>query len=248
MKQDKLQKRIDNINEVRGDHIFRRLKINKKMFYRSTVYMTCPEGHDYNTRYDCFVLRGYRCKKCSAMIPLDELISRIENVRGEHKFIRIIGEYKGSKESTAEFQCPVGHLYESNTKIFLRGHRCSICAGNKRKSFEELKKTIDEVRGEHIFRDFAPDFKNTKSHILMTCPYGHDYKSTYTDFVFKHSRCPECNKERLRLDVSKHLWNPDTAEKSYFYIQTLGDKFVKFGISFRDPIVRMKQQSKKSIF
>ncbi|EDP9957789.1 hypothetical protein BJO19_004752, partial [Salmonella enterica subsp. enterica serovar Norwich] len=227
MKIEKLQKFVDGVNSVKGDHKVKRIKFNSKRLYSSIVYLVCPEGHDYTSRYDCFVLRGNRCKKCAKRTPIRVVISKIEDVQGDHKLIRILEPYTGIKSSKGEFLCPEGHVYQTAISSFINGCRCNICAGNKRLSFDEMRKNIDRVRGDHIFRDFEPDFKNSKCRILMTCPLGHDYKSIYGDFNIKHSRCPECNKDRLKFDLSKKLWKPENISKSYFYVQTLSNKYIK---------------------
>ncbi|EMW0060156.1 hypothetical protein ABIV32_001568 [Salmonella enterica subsp. enterica] len=55
--------------------------------------------------------------------------------------------------------------------------------------------------------------------------------------------CPDCIKDQL-----VQLTNRTYTGSAYFYIQLLDDKYIKFGITTRDPQIRMREQERKSNF
>lgn len=85
-------------------------------------------------------------------------------------------------------QCLEGHFYKSRFYSFLRGDRCSICAGNKKLTYKYIKEQIESVKG---YKLLSKSYKNSKTKIKVECSKGHVYQVKYNNFQ-QGQRCLKC--------------------------------------------------------
>jgi len=99
-----------------------------------------------------------------------------------------------------EVRCNEGHVYKTKPEVFNQGYRCLKCANEKIK-----QKTIEKYK-EKFYKDIKKEgykikkdsyYKNARTYITITCPFGHDYKVKPTAF-YKGDRCVTCFKIKQR--------------------------------------------------
>lgn len=102
--------------------------------------------------------------------------------------------YKNSR-TKMEFICPKGHTQYKKFNDFQQGKRCSICSGNKKKSYIEIKKVIESENGyklhtsEYEFNKFG---MGVLSLYKIECKNGHIYEANFDNFKNKGKRCRKC--------------------------------------------------------
>ncbi|EFL7447996.1 hypothetical protein ACXIDX_001804 [Escherichia coli] len=126
---------------------------------------------------------------------------------------------------------------------------CPLCLGITPEP--ELRKQAIELCNKYNvdFIDWAEPFKGKETKMKLRCRIHNKYWSN-TSFYLISTRgscnCPDCT---LRIKIANKIGYYAAIDKPQnFYIQLLDDKFIKFGVTVRDPIVRMKEQSSTSIF
>lgn len=138
--------------------------------------------------------------------------------------------------------CSKGHRTEKQIKPFVNKSRpngCYLCSPKMKTSkdsrIEEIKTLADSVG--YTFVDFVGVYKDAHTKISMVCDKGHDWNVSIVAFLNQGHRCKKC---------ATSGFNPN--KPAYVYIQSLSDKFLKFGITNRTPRQRMCAQSSKSIY
>ncbi|WP_097758674.1 hypothetical protein [Escherichia coli] len=131
-----------------------------------------------------------------------------------------------------------------NDKIY-----CPICLGITPE--QELRKQAIELCDKHDvdFIDWAEPFKGKETKMHLRCR-KHNIEWKKTSFYLVNLRgscnCPECT---ARIKVANKMGYYESIDKPHtLYIQLLDDKYIKFGVTCRDPHIRMKEQANKSNF
>lgn len=84
--------------------------------------------------------------------------------------------------------CPCGHECEISFGNFKdRNRRCSKCYGNKKLNKQEIEEMLLSEGYTLI-----SDYKNANTKILLLCPKGHQWDTTWGKFQSKR-RCPYCS-------------------------------------------------------
>ena len=179
--------------------------------------------------------KGIGCKKCGAektaikkLTPLHEfelLLSELDNG------IKIAGPYSGVG-SYAEFQCVLGHIWETRPIDILSGKGCPYCLNKKvLRGFNDLWTTHSHVAellknpndgynytyGSNALVDFiCPDcqsvFNRTIKDVCLkgfhccVCSDGVSYPNKFARLVLKY----------FNIENVKYEWNPEWL-KPYFY-------------------------------
>ena len=120
--------------------------------------------------------------------------------------------------------CPSGHEYEVCFNSFKNGNRCPECAGNKKHSFEYVKKYY----GDRNYLYLSTTYTNALTKELVQCPEGHQYKVVFSSFQ-RGSRCPECagNKKLTYEDVKNYFANGGYELLSKVYVNALTKLSIK---------------------
>lgn len=84
-------------------------------------------------------------------------------------------------------KCDKGHIFETSWVNFKYGTRCPVCAGNKRKTINE----INNILIKEGYKCLSTKYKNNRSKLKFRCLKNHIYESTW-DYFQRGSRCPIC--------------------------------------------------------
>jgi hypothetical protein len=84
-------------------------------------------------------------------------------------------------------KCLKGHEYKVRFYSFKKGIRCPVCSGKQKHTYNYVKSFI-EKEGYQLLSD---TYKNALSKLLIKCPKGHEYKSTFNRFQ-QGNKCPKC--------------------------------------------------------
>ena len=161
---------------------------------RSKLKLRCNKGHEYEAKYNSFS-NGKRCPYCNGGIRLTyEFIKKqIEKERYE----LLSSEYINSI-SKLKLRCNKGHEYEAVYGSFKNGHRCPICSGKQKHSYEFIKKQIEKEGYKLLSKEYINNYTKLK----LRCNKGHEYEVRWHDFK-KNIRCRKCSggvsKEEKRI-------------------------------------------------
>lgn len=145
----------------------------------------CFNGHEYEVAFNKFK-QGKRCPYCYG------------NVKLTYEFVKKYIESFGYKLLSTEYinaltklrvKCPQGHEYEVVFNNFKKGQRCSRCQGIIRYNYQEVKDYIKSFNYELLSNE--NEYKNSKTKLLIKCPLGHEYETTFDHFK-RGNRCPYC--------------------------------------------------------
>lgn len=89
-----------------------------------------------------------------------------------------------------------------------------------------------------ILRGIVGDMQGTDFIIRQRCPtHNHNFSVTWTSFKGGTKGCKYCNTSAFRTDIPVN-----------FYIQSLDDRYIKFGVTNRKVERRMIEQQRESVF
>ena len=109
------------------------------------------------------------------------------NEEVEREGYKLLSEYKGAN-SLVTFQCPNGHIYETQFNSFHKGRRCKFCSNtNVKYVYEEVKEYV-ESQGDELL---STEYVNNKNKLKIKCCHGHEYERRY-DKYRQGQRCPIC--------------------------------------------------------
>jgi len=124
----------------------------------------------------------------SKKLTIEYIKEQIESVDG---YKLLITEYINAKTKLS-IQCDKGHIFEIQWNKFQQGGKCTICAGNKKLSYEYVKKYIEDEGYVLLSKTYI----NAQSYLITKCPNGHNYKVRFYNFKQGY-RCSECYGNKL---------------------------------------------------
>lgn len=168
---------------------------------KTNVIITCPIHGDFEITPNNLLGKGKGCPKCSVeqrsknnMRKWDDVVAdAIKIHNGKYSYEHAV--YKGvDREIT--ITCPIHGDFEQIVSHHLRGHGCSMCAGNKTKTTEEFKREFTEKFGDG-FDLSKVEYKGGKVDVVIGCPKHGEFKST-PNLLLNHKKyaCPHCAKEK----------------------------------------------------
>jgi len=103
------------------------------------LLLKCPIGHEYEVKFNNFK-SGNRCPICASnkKLSYNYVKSFIEN----SKYQLLSDTYKNNI-SKLLLKCPNNHICKISFSNFKKGRRCSICAGNKKPKYNDVKSFIE---------------------------------------------------------------------------------------------------------
>ena len=196
------------------------------------------------------ITRGNGCPKCANLynFSLDEYKSQIEK-KTNYKVLQF-DDKKKSKHTKVVLLCPThgyGHLFRNpwtpSVNNILRGGQCPKCTNSYVYTIDEIIDRINEI-GKDKFKLLGPvtNFeRGVKSRILLQCLKDEAFTwETNPDCIFSGTACPHCAESGF-----------NRSKPAYFYLQELYSKnkliALKLGITNREPVARMQQQSKQPL-
>lgn len=127
----------------------------------------------------------------------------------EKEGYRCISKVHINSKSKLKLECNKHHKFLIVWNSFLRGVRCSECAGNKPLTLKKIKAKV-EIDG---YRCVSKVYINSKTKLNFICPKGHSFLMIWNCFQQGH-RCTnsECLKERLS-GKNHHNWKGGISRK-----------------------------------
>ncbi|EFO3944669.1 hypothetical protein DC952_03825 [Escherichia coli] len=138
-------------------------------------------------------------------------------------------------------------------KLISKGRVCRECSKAKTRAKEEAEKIarlngrVDDVYNQivernketgFILREIVGDMQGSHFIIRQRCPiHNHNFSVTWRSFKGGTKGCKYCNTSAFRTDIPV-----------YFYIQSLDDRYIKFGVTNRKVERRMIEQQRESVF
>jgi hypothetical protein len=133
---------------------------------RDLLWYLCPEMHMGCITFNNFQ-RGHGCRFRRSKVKLT--YEYVKEYFEKYGYTLISTEYINCMEKL-EYLCPKGHLAAMKFNSFQQGKRCPKCAGN-------MKKTIEEVKGIFESRKYellSTEYKNVSTKLKVSCPEGHE--------------------------------------------------------------------------
>ena len=148
----------------------------------SKIEVSCSKGHIFKTSWNN-IQSGGGCVLCNKKYNFSE-VSEALTLRG----------YTVISENFEEGQrikclCCNGHMWAPRVyEVIGRGYGCPVCAGNSRKDIFEVGKKLNNA-GYTVVNGH---YDNCESILLVECPAGHRYKTTWHKFNSGY-RCSICS-------------------------------------------------------
>lgn len=222
---------------------------------RSRIIVSCPiHGvcKDFDTpwipRFED-LLRGNGCPKCAGLYNSSAAEYKdLVELTTPYKLINFIEPVKG-KHTCVNLRCPVhgegldfGTPWLPSLNNLLKGGRCPKCQKKYVYTLDEIEKKISDMSYELVEFKSA-DFRGVKSRVVLKCNKSHEVGGAFTwetspDAVFSGRQCPACSTSPGGFDKLK---------PAFLYLQKIIKKneliALKVGITNREPLIRMAQQS-----
>ncbi|HHX9249869.1 TPA: hypothetical protein ACVQ7F_000116 [Salmonella enterica subsp. enterica serovar Muenchen] len=225
---------------------------------KTKLALTCPDHGDWNTTSIGKLKAGRGCPSCGAensakavKIPTSVLLENANRVCEKYNYTCLGFVDKPSARAYLRLKCNThNHIWENtNYNNFMKPRSiggCPICEAEsiverfKLKPDEVANRIVDICKAKgYIFAGFVNGWHGNLSCIRVKClKHGDISEVRYVDFIKETSEpCCKCRKYGFM-----------TGKTGRFYVQTLDDKFVKFGITNKDTKQRIAQQQRKSKF
>ncbi|EFU4166674.1 hypothetical protein NVV11_000746 [Shigella sonnei] len=216
---------------------------------KSIVRISCSNGHAYDVTYHRLnSSKNKMCKMCkilhtnkSKSIDEGDAIKNVVSACGNDKFIGFVGGWNGAS-TLVSMECANGHAYQRKYSAIVNTNQlCPKCGKMPRVSEEMAIQRINAVIGNDKFIGFVGgEWRGvTKTNLIINCgACGNNYSNSYHNFVRHGNRCRDC---------AAHSYK--TNRPSYLYVQSISGEIeaIKFGITNKDPVYRMKQHKRSSV-
>ena len=167
----------------------------------------CPCGHKDKIRWNSFS-QGKGCKQCGIISRTEKKTTSYEEVKKafeEKGYILLSKEYNNAHEQL-NCICPKGHECKMRFNDLNHGHGCKECGNElrsevQRTDYETIKNGIEKEEGYELL---TKEYKNNKQKLLVKCPKGHTYPTTWNRFQ-QGLKCPICNIPKGEETISNLL-------------------------------------------
>lgn len=119
--------------------------------------------------------------------------------RIERKGYKLLSTTYKNATTKLRIQCKHNpqHIFEMCWHNFQKGHRCGICGGKYKLTYEFIKGQIESIGYTLI----STEYKDNKTPITVKCDKNHEYETTWKDWRQNH-RCKKCYHENRKLDFN----------------------------------------------
>ncbi|WP_210467479.1 hypothetical protein [Vibrio crassostreae] len=192
------------LRETLKDHGFEITHISENGQYVACV---CSEGHQLG-RESKDMLANPECPVCK-LSKSKVSATMVRKARGQHviSYIAILkGGYVTTKIPFTKYHAPIsincgnGHDIEPIANDIRNGAWCSKCAKNRSYSLELLQKFVEDAHGGEVT---SSTFNNLEETYWFKCNVGHKFPLKGRQVVSDDTWCPECAKEKARINHQK---------------------------------------------
>jgi len=199
-----IKKTIEEIREFAKEQGYFLLSNHYKNAH-SKLKFRCPSGHDFLTSWGNFQ-QGGRCPFHSKYRKKTNEYFR-NYIR--EKGYKLLTKNSISSSSNIEILCPSGHVTKMRWTDFQQGHRCSVCAGNNRRTIEEIKTYVAECG----YKLLSKRYTNGSKKLKYICKENHIFTRRWSDFQ-QNSECPICSYIK-RLGCGSINWRGGISNDPY---------------------------------
>ena len=178
-----------------------KLLSNEYINAHAKLYIQCNEGHTYQANFNNF-RSGKRCPICANNKRNINRRFSYDYVKGfiESNGYRLLStEYINNNEKL-DLICDKGHRISMSFKHFKAGHRCPICAGTAKFSYEYVRDYIASFG----YTLLSTEYINVYQKLDVMCDKGHAYQVNFHNFRTGY-RCPICNESKGERAISNIL-------------------------------------------
>lgn len=102
-----------------------------------------------------------------------------------------------TNKSKMKWQCANGHTWEAHSNSIKRGTWCRTCAGNTKRTLEEVRAVAKAKGGDCL----SEEYKGAHTKLKWQCKNGHVWEAAPHGIINKGSWCPTCfNTRRGKRD------------------------------------------------
>ena len=150
----------------------------------SKLKYKCSKGHYGYIKWDHW-RDGHRCAECAGNKKKD--INVIRKEFAKENYTLLSDDYISSC-AELKYKCPNGHIGTITYHNWVTGYRCLECSGCKKKTIEEVKKSV-EAEG---YKLLTGRYINCNQKLHLICSNGHDYYVSWDNWNHSGSRCVKC--------------------------------------------------------
>jgi hypothetical protein len=156
--------------------------------------MQCPLGHEIAMTWSNFS-SGHRCAVCANRVVTHQQVKEAFESAG---YVLLSQKYENNR-CALDYVCSQGHRCQTQWKIFSKGYRCPVCAGQ----------VVTHEQVDTAFRDsgylLLSQYCNSKDALMVRCPAGHSYRTSWDNFRCGH-RCGLCATGGFKSDIPATLY------------------------------------------
>jgi len=181
----------------------------------------CERGHIWSVSFKK-VYNGTWCRYCyyfSMRVNISDAQQLAFSNQG-----RCMSRSVQDSRDILEWMCSEGHIWNTSFNIIQRGHWCPHCAGNIRKSIQDMQNIAQTLGGECLSHEYVSRYDN----LSWKCSFGHSFEESSHN-ILQGSWCPSCR----RRNIEKQFLDEATclAQKQK------GNCVSKAWISSKEPLV-----------
>jgi len=178
------KKTIDEVREYIESYNYKLLSKEYKNAH-TKLKLQCPEGHKFNMIWNNFK-QGRRCPECYNINKRRLSYNDVREYIESYNYKLLSKEYKNNSTKLS-LQCPEGHIFNMTRGNFQQDHRCPICFGNKKKTYNDIREYIESYN----YKLLSKEYKNAHTKLKLQCPEGHKFNMKWNGF-HTGQRCPIC--------------------------------------------------------
>jgi len=156
----------------------------------------CKEGHRWKA-IPCNIKAGSWCPYCSGTAK--KTIEDMHNLAGEQDGKCLSSTYINDMTKLL-WQCRKGHQWEASPNNIKGGSWCPYCAGNIKKTIEDMHKLAREKGG----RCLSIKYIRSRIKLLWECEHGHQWEATPSK-VQQGRWCPYCTGRAVSEDIDRNV-------------------------------------------
>jgi len=124
--------------------------------------------------------------------------TKFVKVKIEKECYKLLSKRYRNSKIKLEFQCPEGHKFLMSWNTFQQGHRCPICYGIPKLTYEFIKGKIENEG----YKLLSKEYKNAHKKLDIECSKGHIFKMKWNTWQ-QGGGCPYCSGYILTIEFIK---------------------------------------------
>ena len=161
----------------------------------SPITLKCPNGCIWTTTWMSFG-QGHECLICFGNHVITQEEAEAQIAKKGHK---LISKYKGV-HALMTVICKCGREWTTSYRSILKSTNCPQCSSHRPKTLEEIQNTA-RARSYEVLGGYS----NNRGSLVLKCPKGHRWETTWKNFDGKNSDCPYCQNHKQEYEIRVFL-------------------------------------------